>query len=185
MEFGLSLMPPNANETLESAIAPSSDGFPMRLQNGDVFDETSRSATTPSSDLPMQLQQRQHSVSSYSTDRNCDKSANTESTNPDADFLSNENHCLSKPVDVPNLFPRQPGDTHVTPRCHDSKVISGGLSQHAGVGHINVVFDSAGMPTQSPQCASSIVFSVSHRDVDVLEVTNLIYQWVLSLDFYL
>ena len=157
-------MPTKANETLESAIAPSSDGFPMRLQNSDVFDETSWSATAPSSDLPMQLQRQHSSVSSYSTDGNSDKSVNTKSANPDADFLSNENHYLSKPVDVPNLFSRQPGDTHVTPRYHDSTVISGSPSQNAGVGHINVVFDSAAMPTRSPQCAS---FSVAHRDVDV------------------
>jgi hypothetical protein len=140
-EFGLPLMPTNANETLESAIAPSSDGFPMRLQDGDT-------------------------VGSCSTDGNSDKTVNTKSANPDADFLSNENYCLSKPVDVPNLFPKQPGDSQVTPRYHDSKVISG--SQNAGVGHINIAFNSAAMPTrspQSPQYASPIVLSVAHRDV--------------------
>jgi hypothetical protein len=149
----------NANETLGSTTALSSV-------------ETSRSATTPSSELPIPIRCHRSDVLSSSTDGNTDKTVNTKSTRSGADFLSNENHSLSRPVHDSDLIPKQPVDTDMTPRYHGHTVTSRSCSQND---HINAVFNSSALPKWFSPNASSIILSNAHPDhVDVTSREMLI-----------
>ena len=140
----------NANETLGTATttAPSSDSLHMRFQNSDVFDETSRSAITPSSELPIQ-----RPCTDVLSDGITDKTVDTKLASSGAGSA---------------LIPKQPVDTHITLRYHGHTLTSGSRSQNAGADHINAVFNSSDMrPSLN---TSSILLHPDHVDVTSSEM---------------